>query len=100
MKAQFRKKQSIARGIKLILLTIILQSSVLALALVLKANNMLPADFVNYSGRITKQDSPSDVMMQKASHSKHKVYSYKSVSQSELSAEDQPGESPEFSSIQ
>ena len=66
MNTKFRKNQSIVKGIKLTFLTIVLQSSILGLALVLKANDMLPPDFVNYSGRITSKDSPSDVMVQKA----------------------------------
>jgi len=96
MKTQTRKNRSILKGIKLTILTILLQSSVLGIALVLKANDMLPPDFVNYSGRITNQDSSSDIMKQKVSHSKKKAYSYTNSTQNEIISDDESGESTEF----
>jgi hypothetical protein len=99
MKTQIRKNRSVVKGIKLTLLTILLQSSVLGFALVLKANDMLPADFVNYSDRITNQDSPTDVKQQKANHSKNKIYSNSSKAENEIKSEDQTNESMELTSI-
>jgi hypothetical protein len=99
MKTQNRKNRSIVKGIKLTLLTILLQSTVLGFALVLKANDMLPDDFVNYSGRITNQNSPTDVMQQKASKSKNKAYSFNKSAQNEISSDDQSAESTELTSF-
>ncbi len=98
MKSNFRKTQSIVKGIKLTLLTIVLQSSILGLALVLKANEMLPADFVNYSGRLTSKDSPSDVMVQKAKQKKQKALVVNSTAQNEISSEELSGETSEITS--
>jgi len=98
MKTKFRKNQSIVKGIKLTFLTIVLQSSILGLALVLKANDMLPQDFVNYSGRITSKDSPSDVMVQKAKLKKQKVYMVNSTTQNEIASDELSGETSEISS--
>jgi hypothetical protein len=99
MKTQTRKNRSIVKGIKLTLLTIILQSSILGLALVLKANDLLPADFVNYSDRITSQDSPSDVMLQKANKAKAKAYKISSANVNKVNNDDNSGESLESTSI-
>jgi hypothetical protein len=99
MKTQLRKNRSIVKGIKLTLLTIILQSLLLGFALVLKANDMLPEDFVNYSGRITNQDSPSDVLIEKAKLKKNKAFSYNSSKKTEIIADDQLGESSDLTSV-
>ena len=97
MKTKFRKNQSIVKGIKLTFLTIILQSLLLGFALVLKANDMLPADFVNYSGRVTVQDSPSDVKVQKTTLKLKKSYSAGTVAQNDLATDELSGESSELS---
>ena len=98
MKTQTRNKQSIVKGIKLTFLTIILQSLLLGFALVLKANDMLPADFVNYSGRLTIKDSPADVMVQKKALKQKKTYSANTVSQNDLATDELSGETSELSS--
>ena len=98
MKTKIRKTQSIVKGIKLTILTIVLQSSLLGLALVLKANDMLPADFVNYSGRLTSKDSPSDVMVQKEKLKKQKAFVVNSTAQNEIASDELSGETSEISS--
>jgi len=99
MKTQNKKDRSIVKGLKLTLLTIILQSTILGLALVLKANDMLPADFVNYSGRITSQDSPADAIQLRLKHSKNKVYVLKNNIENEVSSDDPTVESTELTSL-
>ena len=99
MKTKTKNTQSILKGLKLTLLTIVLQSSLLGFALVLKANNMLPADFVNYSGRITSKDSPEDVMVEKAKLKKQKAYVVSSTPKNELASDELSGETSEFASV-
>jgi hypothetical protein len=96
MKTRNKNTQSIVKGIKLTFLTIVLQSSLLGLALLMKANDMLPADFVNYSGRVTSKDSPEEVIAQKASLKKQKAYTVSTVSMNELASDELSGESSDI----
>jgi hypothetical protein len=99
MKTRNNNKRNIVKGLKLTFLTIVLQSSLLGLALLMKANDMLPADFVNYSGRLTSKDSPEDVNTAKAILLKQKAYTVSTVSQNELTSDELSGESTEVATI-
>jgi len=55
MKATMKKRNGIVRGIKLILLAVLLQCFVLGIAIVLRANNLYPSNMVDEASAAQKK---------------------------------------------
>lgn len=77
MKTTIRKRNGIARGIKLILLAVLLQCFVLGISIVLRANNMYPSNMVDEASAAQKH-----VKVQKASRHESNAVQYSAADES------------------